>query len=50
MEHIMPRIALVMFELNPLLCVVLYDKKELIINYEVYEKEFVVFVYACLFS
>ena len=46
----MPKIALVEAELNNLLCVILCDKKELIINYEIYEKEFVVFVYACLFS
>lgn len=44
----MPKIALVEAELNNLLCVILCDKKELIINYEVYEEEFVVFVYACM--
>jgi len=46
----MPKIALAEAELNNLLCVILCDKKELIINYEIYEEEFVVFVYACLFS
>ena len=39
----MPRMALV---LNLLLCVILCDKKEFIINYEDYEEKIVVFVYA----
>ena len=30
MEHIMPRMALVMVNLNLLLCMILCDKKELI--------------------
>ena len=42
----MPRMALVVVVLNLLLCVILCDKKELIINSEDYEEEFVVFVYA----
>lgn len=46
----MPKMALVEEELNILLCVILCDKKELIINYGIYEEEFVVFVYACLFG
>ena len=32
--------------LNLLLCVILCDKKEFIINYEDYEEKIVVFVYA----
>ena len=46
----MPRMALVVVILNLLLCVILCDKKEFIINYEDYEEKIVVFVYACLFS
>ena len=50
MEHRMPRMALVVVVLNLLLCVILCDKKEFIINYEDYEEKIVVFVYAYLFS
>lgn len=46
----MPRMALVVVVLNLLLCVILCDKKEFIINYEDYEEKIVVFVYVCLFS
>lgn len=46
MEHRMPRMALVVVVLNLLLCVILCDKKEFIINYEDYEEKIVVFVYA----
>lgn len=46
----MPRMALVMVNLNLLLCMILCDKKELIINYEDYEEKIVVFVHAYLFS
>ena len=42
----MPRMALVGVVLNLLLCVILCDKKEFIINYEDYEEKIVVFVYA----
>ena len=45
-EHRMPRMALVVVILNLLLCVILCDKKEFIINYEDYEEKIVVFVYA----
>ena len=45
-EHRMPRMALVVVVLNLLLCVILCDKKEFIINYEDYEEKIVVFVYA----
>ena len=41
----MPRMALVVVVLNLLLCVILCDKKEFIINYEDYEEKIVVFVY-----
>ena len=50
MEHTMPRMALVMVNLNLLICMILCDKKELIINYEDYEEKIVVFVHAYLFS
>ena len=40
----MPRMALVMVNLNLLLCMILCDKKELIINYEDYEEKIVVSV------
>ena len=46
----MPRMALVMVNLNLLLCMILCDKKEFIINYEDYEEKIVVFVHAYLFS
>ncbi|WP_236093083.1 hypothetical protein [Bacteroides thetaiotaomicron] len=46
MEYRMPRMALVVVVLNLLLCVILCDKKEFIINYEDYEEKIVVFVYA----
>ena len=39
----MPRMALVVVIL---ICVILCDKKEFIINYEDYEEKIVVFVYA----
>ena len=37
----MPRMALVVVVLNLLLCVILCDKKEFIINYEDYEEKIV---------
>ena len=37
----MPRMALVMVNLNLLLCMILCDKKELIINYEDYEEGYI---------
>ena len=46
----MPRMALVIVNLNLLLCLILCDKKELIINYEDYEEKIVVFVHPYLFT